>query len=153
MQQSWEGFLPKNAIVMAKKGQAAAVRAPSLGEGNPEAALVFCGEDPANLPARELLTKMIEAMGLSRAQVYVVPPTNLSAHLEAHTPKIIVALGAALGEYPRGEWTEFQGVRVMPTLHPADLITRPSAKKDVWADLQTVAQAAGISIPAPKRKS
>ena len=38
----------------------------------------------------------------------------------------------------RGEWLDYNGVRVMPTYHPAYLLRTPSAKKDVWADMKKV---------------
>lgn len=65
-------------------------------------------------------------------------------------PKVIVTLGmtALKGLFPdanlpgitkaRGSWMDYRGVEVMPTLHPAYLLRSPSAKKDVWADMQVV---------------
>lgn len=98
-----------------------------LGGGNPRAELVFVGEAPGELmdttalprlpgPAGELLDKMIQAMGLTRDQVYISklvkchpsenrdPETSnsdeiaacipfLQRQLDAIQPKVIVALG------------------------------------------------------------
>ena len=40
-----------------------------------------------------------------------------------------------------------EGHRVMPTFHPAYLLRTPAAKRDVWADLQTVAATLGLELP------
>ncbi len=64
-------------------------------------------------------------------------------------PKTIVALGATaykgLSGDPmanisrhRGTWSEFEGIPMMPTFHPAYLLRVPSAKRVVWEDLQKV---------------
>lgn len=95
-----------------------------MGAGNPKASLMFVGEAPGfeedkqGLPfvgkAGQLLTKMIQAMGFSRDQVYITnvlkcrPPDNrtplateiqacaplLDAQIQRIKPKIIVALGS-----------------------------------------------------------
>ncbi|MDF1564975.1 MAG: uracil-DNA glycosylase [Deltaproteobacteria bacterium] len=105
-----------------------------FGVGNPAADLVFVGEGPGAEEDRrgepfvgragELLTKMIEAMGYSREQVYICnvvkcrPPGNrdpepaevaacepfLKEQLAALQPKVIVGLGrfavqSLLGDY------------------------------------------------------
>ena len=44
-----------------------------------------------------------------------------------------------------------EGYRVMPTFHPAYLLRRPEAKRDVWSDLKKVAADLGLELPAPKR--
>jgi len=38
----------------------------------------------------------------------------------------------------RGQWLEYNGIKVMPTYHPAFLLYDPTKKKDVWTDLQIV---------------
>ena len=43
----------------------------------------------------------------------------------------------------RGQWDEYNGIKVMPTFHPAFLLRSPEAKKDVWRDLQAVMQFLG----------
>jgi uracil-DNA glycosylase len=149
-----------------------------FGVGNPKAQLVFVGEGPGadedeqGEPfvgkAGQLLTKMIEAMGYARSDVYICnivkcrPPQNrapdpeemaacepfLLNQLKAVSPKVIVALGkiaaqALLKEGTpitrmRGNWREWQNVPLMPTFHPAYLLRNPAEKKLVWADLQKV---------------
>ncbi len=73
----------------------------------------------------------------------------LKKQLAALRPKVIVALGkfaaqwlagkpdATIGSL-RGRFHTYQGIKVMPTYHPAYLLRTPSAKRTVWEDLQLV---------------
>lgn len=83
----------------------------------------------------------------------------LHEQLELVQPSVIVALGATavqglLGTSEgimrlRGKWKLYKGkVPVMPTFHPAYLLRTPSAKRDVWEDLQAVVRHMGRSLPA-----
>ncbi len=131
--------------------------------------------------AGKLLTQMIEAMGLQRKDVYICnvvkcrPPENrlpekdevtpcspfLQRQLDAINPKVIVALGACAAQTLlettrgisqfRGQWLEFRGRKLMATYHPAYLLRNPSAKSEVWKDLQKVMAALGLE--AKKGKS
>jgi DNA polymerase len=154
-----------------------------FGVGNPKAELVFVGEGPGadedeqGIPfvgkAGQLLTKMIEAMGFSRDEVYICnvvkcrPPNNrnpepdeieacspfLRAQLASIRPKVIVTLGkcaaqSLLGDGTpitrlRGNWREYGGIPVMPTFHPAYLLRSPAEKKNAWADLRQVIKRLG----------
>ena len=149
-----------------------------FGIGNPRAELVFVGEGPGadedaqGIPfvgrAGQLLTKMIEAMGFARDDVYICnvvkcrPPGNrnpepdevkacepfLRAQLQAVQPKAIVALGKFAAQTLlrdstpitrlRGTWREYEGIKLMPTFHPAYLLRQPAEKKKAWEDLQQV---------------
>ncbi|AKJ02917.1 Uracil-DNA glycosylase, family 4 [Archangium gephyra] len=149
-----------------------------FGSGNPRAELVFVGEGPGadedaqGVPfvgaAGQLLTKMIEAMGYRRDDVYICnvvkcrPPNNrnpepdevtacepfLRAQLRAVQPKVIVALGKFAAQTllrdttaitkMRGNWREYEGIKLMPTFHPAYLLRQPAEKKKAWEDLQQV---------------
>jgi DNA polymerase len=149
-----------------------------FGVGNPKAELVFVGEGPGadedeqGIPfvgkAGQLLTKMIEAMGFARDDVYICnvvkcrPPGNrnpepeeiqacepfLRAQLGAIQPKAIVALGKFAAQTLlrdmtpisklRGRWREYCGIPLMPTFHPAYLLRNPAEKRSAWADLQLV---------------
>ncbi len=133
-----------------------------FGEGAADARVVFVGEGPGEEEdksgrpfvgrAGELLTKMIEAVGWRREDVFICnivkcrPPANrdplpdevatcqpfLERQIRAIAPRAIVTLGkpaisALLGRTVaitklRGQWQEFQGVPVMPTYHPAYLL-------------------------------
>lgn len=74
----------------------------------------------------------------------------LGEQIEVIQPKVIVTLGvtALAGLLPehvktpigkiRGQWLEFRGIPVMPTLHPAFLLRQPTQKRNVWDDMQQV---------------
>jgi len=149
-----------------------------LGSGNINAELVFVGEAPGadedkqGLPfvgrAGQLLTKIIEAMGLTRDQVFICnvlkcrPPNNrppapqevvncrpyLKRQLELIKPKVIVALGnhavRALLQTEqgisglRGTFQKYEGIPVMCTYHPAYLLRSPGEKRKVWEDMKKV---------------
>lgn len=151
-----------------------------VSDGTPHAKLVFIGEAPGRdedlqgVPfvgaAGQLLTKMIEAMGLKRQEVYICnvlkdrPPANrtplpeeveacfpfLQEQLEIIKPAVICTLGAVatkalLGPYIsimkiRGELREYNGIPLIPTFHPAYLLRNPDAKKFAWSDLKRVKQ-------------
>jgi uracil-DNA glycosylase len=155
-----------------------------FGVGNPNARLMFVGEAPGEDEdlkgepfvgkAGQLLTKMIEAMGLRREDVYICntvkcrPPNNrnpeldelaacepfLKGQLAAVKPEVIVTLGkfaaqALLRDQTpitrlRGQWREYEGIPVMPTFHPAYLLRSPQEKAKVWEDLQRVMTKLGL---------
>ena len=160
-----------------------------FGVGNPRAELVFVGEGPGaeedaqGVPfvgaAGQLLTKMIEAMGLTRDDVYICnvvkcrPPGNrvpeldeiaacepfLRAQLSSIQPKVLVGLGKTAvqvllrQELPitqvRGTWREYAGVPLMPTFHPAYLLRNPAAKRESWDDLKKVMKLLGKEPKKP----
>ena len=149
-----------------------------FGVGNPSAELMFVGEGPGadedlqGEPfvgrAGQLLTRMIEAMGFARSEVYIAnvvkcrPPGNrdpepdeieacepfLKAQIAAIGPRVVVALGRFAVQTllrdttpvsrQRGRWREYEGVKLMPTFHPAYLLRNPAEKKPAWEDLQLV---------------
>ncbi|QQR89078.1 MAG: uracil-DNA glycosylase [Myxococcales bacterium] len=118
--------------------------------------------------AGQLLDRMINAMRYEPKQVYICnvvkcrPPENrtplpdesaaclhfLEAQIRAVQPKAIVALGRcaaqALGAVPesgsgwRGRWSQWQGIDMIATYHPAYLLRNPEHKRIVWQDLQQV---------------
>ena len=126
--------------------------------------------------AGQLLTDIIKAMRLTRDDVYIAnvikcrPPENrnpepdeldacrpyIRRQVELIQPKVIVTLGRfALQSLlqksysitsARGQWLEYHGVKVMPTLHPAYLLRTPAAKKDVWSDMKQVMGELGIAF-------
>ena len=156
-----------------------------FGVGSPDAKLVFVGEGPGaeedkqGIPfvgrAGQLLTKIIEAMKLSRDDVYIAnvvkcrPPENrnpepdeiaacspfLMKQIEIIAPKVIVCLGTFAAQKflnteekitaLRGHFREVAGVKVMPTYHPAFLLRNPNMKKPVWEDMQLVMKELGGS--------
>ncbi len=148
------------------------------GAGNENARLVFVGEAPGadedrqGVPfvgrAGQKLTQIIEAIGLSRSEVYIAnvlkcrPPGNrnplpeevqacepyLIAQLQLIKPRVICALGAFAAQTLlrtdqrisrlRGQFHAYHGIKLMPTYHPAFLLRNPRAKRDVWEDVQKV---------------
>jgi DNA polymerase len=155
-----------------------------FGTGNPEADLVFVGEAPGEAedrqgepfvgPAGELLTRIIEAIGLHREQVYILnvlkcrPPHNrnplpdevaacrpiLQAQLDCLRPRVICALGTFAAQALlqteekisrlRGRFHMLGDIQVMPTYHPAYLLRNPHAKRAVWDDMQRIQGVLGL---------
>ncbi len=138
----WEGFLPDRAIVMARPG----AESPLPGPG-PK--ILFVGEgllEPG--PERQLLDRMVEALGLAQDQVEVGgPPLEaLAPVIQARTPGRVVTLG--LPGSVRGQWSECAGVRALATHSPAQLLQNPALKREAWDDLKAVAAELGLEIPA-----
>jgi DNA polymerase len=146
--------------------------------GNPKAELMFIGEAPGadedaqGKPfvgrAGQLLTKIIEAMGLDREQVFIGninrcrPPQNraplpdevamckpfLLREIAVVRPKIIVVMGNTAMQNLleikapigklRGNFQDYFGIKVMPTFHPAYLLRDPHKKREVWEDMKKV---------------
>ena len=82
----------------------------------------------------------------------------LDEQLELLAPRVIVALGATAVQglfgttegitRLRGRWKSYRGqIDVMPTFHPSYLLRTPSAKREVWEDLQEVLRKIGRSAP------
>ncbi len=105
----------------------------------------------------ELLNKILGAMTLTKDRVFICNADNLpmvSQKIKQNSPTVVIALGskagkALLGEnLPldafRGKFFDYQGVRVMPTYHPALLVKDPSYKRQVWEDMKQVMALAGI---------
>lgn len=84
----------------------------------------------------------------------------LKAQLEVVKPKLIVALGATavkglLGARSfrtlrevKGQWSEFEGIPVMPTYHPSYLLRNDTKrdKRSAWEDWLKVMEKAGLPI-------
>lgn len=147
-----------------------------FGVGNANADLMFVGEAPGAEEdqqgepfvgrAGQLLTKIIEAIGLTRDQVYIAnvikcrPPGNrnpepdevdtcepfLFQQVDAIKPKVVIALGKFAAQSLlktsdpitrlRGRVFNYRGASLIPTFHPAYLLRNPSAKRDVWDDMK-----------------
>jgi uracil-DNA glycosylase len=149
-----------------------------FGVGNPNADLMFVGEAPGRDEdiqgepfvgrAGQLLTKIIEAIGLTREDVYIAnvikcrPPENrnpepdevatcepfLFRQIDAIKPKVIVALGTFAAhavlktDMPisrlRGRTYNYRGAQLIATFHPAYLLRSPERKRDTWEDMKKV---------------
>jgi len=149
-----------------------------FGVGNPNADLMFIGEAPGHDEdvqgepfvgrAGQLLTRIIEAIGLKRDDVYIAnvikcrPPENrnpepdevetcepfLFRQVETIRPKVIVALGTFAARallktqapisHLRGRIYTYGHARLVATFHPAFLLRSPDRKRDVWEDMKKV---------------
>jgi DNA polymerase len=155
-----------------------------FGSGNAHAKLVFIGEGPGYEEDRQgqpfvgaagrLLTKIIEAIKLTRSQVYICnivkcrPPGNrnpmpdeiaacspfLKRQIAAIHPDFICTLGSFAAQTLletkepisklRGTFYDYMGIKVMPTYHPAFLLRNPAKKRNVWEDMKKLMKALGI---------
>jgi uracil-DNA glycosylase len=149
-----------------------------FGVGNPKAELMFVGEAPGRDEdiqgepfvgrAGQLLTKIIEAINLTREDVYIAnvikcrPPENrnpepdeiatcepfLFRQIDAIKPKVIVALGTFAAQTLlktdtpisrlRGQAHQYRGAQLVATFHPAYLLRSPDKKRDTWEDMKKV---------------
>ncbi|HPI32744.1 MAG TPA: uracil-DNA glycosylase [candidate division Zixibacteria bacterium] len=148
------------------------------GVGSPQAELMFVGEAPGRDEdlkgepfvgrAGQLLDKILAAMSMARAEVYIAnvlkcrPPDNrdplpeemaeclpyLKEQIRIIRPKVLCALGRIAGQAlletktPLGQlrkrWHEYEGVPLLVTYHPAALLRFPEYKKETWEDMQMV---------------
>jgi DNA polymerase len=149
---------------------------PVPGEGNPNADFMCVGEAPGATEdetgrpfvgaAGQLLTKILEAIGLRREDVFIAnvlkhrPPGNrnpspdevtacspyLIRQIELVKPKVILALGTFAAQTLldtktsigklRGQVHRYHGVPLVVTYHPAALLRNPSWKRPTWEDVQ-----------------
>ncbi|MDO8835269.1 MAG: uracil-DNA glycosylase, partial [Vicinamibacterales bacterium] len=149
-----------------------------FGTGNPHARLMFVGEAPGHdedlqgVPfvgrAGQLLTKIIEAINLTRDDVYIAnvikcrPPGNrnpepdevatcepfLVRQVQVIRPQVIVALGTFAARALlrsndpisrlRGQIFKYGDALLIPTFHPAYVLRNPASKRDVWEDMKKV---------------
>ena len=120
--------------------------------------------------AGQLLTKIIESINLPREEVYITnivkcrPPQNrnpepdeiqscnpfLMKQITVIQPKIICALGTFSAQTLlktdtkitalRGKLFDLEGIKVIPTYHPAFLLRNPERKREVWEDMKKIAE-------------
>ncbi len=147
-----------------------------FGVGNPDAKVVFVGEGPGydedmqGIPfvgqAGRLLTKMINALGWKREDVYICnvvkcrPPKNrtpradeikicspfMFRQLEIIKPRVICLLGACAASTVlklnmsmsrmRGKDFYWRGIPIVATYHPAYLLRNPAEKRKAWDDFK-----------------
>jgi uracil-DNA glycosylase family 4 len=73
-----------------------------------------------------------------RGQLASLRPTVRAIVALGRTPtQYLLKTSAPIGSL-RGRFTDWEGIPVMPTFHPAYLLRTPSAKRQVWEDLQKV---------------
>lgn len=158
-----------------------------FGEGAPHAELMFVGEAPGFYEdqqgkpfvgkAGQLLTKIIEAMGMTRDEVYIGnilkcrPPKNrdpeedemqacfpyLKQQIRLIKPKVICALGRYAAQKLSGSETNisslrgrvfyFEGIKLVPTFHPSYLLRNAKGKRSTWEDMQMILKILGREVP------
>jgi uracil-DNA glycosylase len=158
-----------------------------FGVGNPTARLCFLGEAPGADEDRQgepfvgragqLLTRIIEACGFRRQDVYILnvlkcrPPGNrnplpnevhncrgfLNRQLEVIEPEFICCVGSVAAQTLletdvsigrlRGTLHQYRGIPVVCTYHPAYLLRNPAAKKDTWEDMKMLLRQMGLEPP------
>ncbi|MCA9234927.1 MAG: uracil-DNA glycosylase [Planctomycetales bacterium] len=157
-----------------------------FGVGNPHARLCLLGEAPGADEDRtgepfvgragQLLTKILEACGLKRDDVYILnvlkcrPPGNrnpepdeaancrgfLDRQLDLIQPEFICCLGAVAARNLldtqvaigklRGSVHDYRGIKVVCTYHPAYLLRNPAAKGATWEDMKLLMRELGQPV-------
>ncbi|HZL90377.1 MAG TPA: uracil-DNA glycosylase [Pirellulaceae bacterium] len=127
--------------------------------------------------AGQLLTKIIEACGWQRSDVYIMntlkcrPPDNRTPapdelancrpfwerQLEILQPEFIVCAGGVAAQALlettesvgklRGRFHKYRGSTVLVTYHPSYLLRNPDAKKYVWDDMKKLLKEMGLPVP------
>lgn len=160
-----------------------------FGVGNPNARVMFIGEAPGadedatGEPfvgrAGQLLTKIIEACGWTRAEIYICnilrcrPPGNrapspvearhcreyLDGQIAIINPEFIVCWGTTAAQNllgseetigkMRGRFYTHGPAKVLCTYHPSYLLRNPEAKKPVWEDMKLLLAEMGLTPPTP----
>lgn len=123
--------------------------------------------------AGQLLTKILQSINLPREEVYIAniikcrPPQNrnpepdeiqschpfLMKQIRVIQPKIICALGTFSAQTLlktetkitalRGKLFDLEGIKVIPTYHPAFLLRNPDKKREVWEDMKKIVELLG----------
>ncbi|MCS5552989.1 MAG: uracil-DNA glycosylase [SAR324 cluster bacterium] len=151
-----------------------------FGRGLSNPPVMFIGEGPGAEEdtqgepfvgrAGRLLTKMISAIGIERADVYITnivkcrPPDNrnptpaeiscclpiIKQQIEILNPKLIVTLGniptkTLIPDLPgitkaRGKIKQYEKWTVLPTFHPSYLLRNRSAMPQAWEDFKKITE-------------
>ena len=123
--------------------------------------------------AGQLLTKILQSINLPREEVYIAniikcrPSQNrnpepdeiqschpfLMKQIRVIQPKIICALGTFSAQTLlktetkitalRGKLFDLEGIKVIPTYHPAFLLRNPDKKREVWEDMKKIVELLG----------
>lgn len=158
-----------------------------FGVGNPQARVMFIGEAPGADEDRvgepfvgkagQLLTKIIEACGWTRSEVYICnilrcrPPENrtpteqeaancreyLDGQIAIVDPEYIVCWGSCAAQNLLGmkepigrmrqRFYQHGRAKVLCTYHPSYLLRNPAAKKPVWEDMKFLLAEMGLTPP------
>ncbi len=118
--------------------------------------------------AGQLMDKALAGLGIKREDIYITnivkcrPPQNrnpekeeadsckeyIETQIKLVNPEVIVLLGSValkniLGEQygitaSRGKWFEKDGIKILPTFHPAALLRDEAKKIYFWKDLKMI---------------
>ena len=164
---SWEGFLPKNAIIMAsRQGPDATIQEASQEtsqetslEGNTGSRVLFVGvkdNSPFVGEAGDFFDKMISAIGLARSQAAFLQIRR--DQIFQGSDLILQAIGQSpqfdhivLVDHELEKLTQDSSLRGITLLAHPDLIKRDAGvKKRVWLELKKLATDLGLAVPTPK---
>lgn len=144
-----------------EKGARVAVVGESPGAPDIDSGKPFMG------PAGQMLNRILEAIGLKREACYLTNTAKVISSGDELTPEILSfftpylhrelavvrpQVVIAFGNTPtrallstkkpiskmRGEFHDYQGIKLMPTFNPAYLLRDPSKKREVWEDMKKV---------------
>jgi uracil-DNA glycosylase len=144
-----------------QKGARVAVVGESPGPPDIDSGRPFMG------PAGQMLERILGSIGLRRADCYLTNTVKMIStgdELDAETlsfftpylhrelavvrPRVVISFGntptrALLRTKKpisqlRGEFHDYEGMRLMPTFNPAYLLRDPSKKREVWDDMKKV---------------
>jgi DNA polymerase len=144
-----------------RKGARVAVVGESPGAPDIDSGKPFMG------PAGLMLNRILEAIGLKREDCYLTNTVKFISSGDELTPDILSFFTPYLhrelacvhpqvvisfGNTPtrallrtkkpisqmRGEFHDYQGMKLMPTFNPAYLLRDPSKKREVWEDMKKV---------------
>ena len=124
-------------------------------------------EKPFMGPVGQLLERILISIGIRREEVYLTNVVKyisqgdeltpdilkfftpfLHREILAINPKVVISLGntptkallntkKAISQI-RGEFFDYNGIKLMPTFNPAYLLRDPSKKREVWEDMKQV---------------
>jgi DNA polymerase len=132
------------------------------GRTESERGIPFCGR------SGELLTNILAACNIKREEIFITntckcrPPNNrtplpdevencrpfLNLQLKAINPRYIICMGSCASQNllgvttpigaMRGQWFDYQNIKVMATWHPAYALRNKSAKQEIYEDVMLV---------------
>lgn len=158
-----KALFPERFFIFGTGNRAAEVVIVGESPGAPDAD----SEKPFMGPVGDLLVKILASIGLRRDEVYLTNVVKFISSGDELTPEIlkffapflfreIAAVNPrvviALGNTPtrsllqtkkpisqvRGEFYDFQHIKLMPTFNPAYLLRDPTKKREVWEDMKKV---------------
>lgn len=128
-------------------------------QGPENASICFIDSESTLFKGNEgaLLVKIIKAMNLDPAKIFICNADNslkVKQKMDHMHPRVIITLGEKAAQIfnkekkrldvCHGQYFDYNGIKVMPTFHPALLLRRPEFKRQVWQAMQQVMKTAGL---------